>query len=121
MSKSEPVDKELYDKIKKEVWEIYKKPSAYRSAMLVRLYRESGGKYSGKPDINSGLPLWFASKWRNIRGKEGYQFKSDIYRPTVRVNDKTPITYQELTKEEIERARREKYETGRVKQFKKDK
>ena len=118
MSKSEPIDKELYNTIKKKVWDMYEKPSAYRSAMLVRLYKEAGGTYSGKPDINSGISKWMRERWVNVRGDTGYKFKSDIYRPTIRINDKTPTTYQELTKEEIERARREKYETGRVKKFK---
>ena len=89
-----------------------------RSAMLVRLYKEAGGTYSGKADINSGISKWMRERWVNVRGDTGYKFKSDIYRPTIRINDKTPTTYQELTKEEIERARREKYETGRVKKFK---
>ena len=118
MSKSEPIDKELYNTIKKKVWDMYEKPSAYRSAMLVRLYKEAGGTYSGKADINSGISKWMRERWVNVRGDTGYKFKSDIYRPTIRINDKTPTTYQELTKEEIERARREKYETGRVKKFK---
>jgi hypothetical protein len=43
---------------------------------------------------------------------------SDIYRPTVKVSKKTPTTFQELTNKEIERARREKARTGRVKKFK---
>ena len=36
MAKNEPLDKELYNKLKKEIWEQYKKPSAYRSAQLVK-------------------------------------------------------------------------------------
>ena len=41
MSKNEPLDKELYDKLKKEIWEQYKVPSAYRSAQLVKRYKEA--------------------------------------------------------------------------------
>ena len=113
--KNEPLDKELYEKLKKEVWAMDDKPSAYRSGMLVKLYREAGGKYSGDKDKDEGLPLWFASKWKNQRGEVGYKYKSDVYRPTVRINSKTPTTFQELTPEEIERARREKYLHKRVK------
>ena len=36
---SVPVDKELYENIKKKVWKQYKKPSAYRSSALVKEYR----------------------------------------------------------------------------------
>ena len=47
----------------------------------------------------------------------GYKNKSDVYRPTVRVNKNTPTTFKELTKEQIEKAKVEKANTGRVKQF----
>ena len=116
--KNEPLDMKLYNDIKDHVWKMYDKPSAYRSGMLVKLYREAGGKYSGDKDKDEGLPLWFASKSKNQRGDVGYKFKPDVYRPTVRVNSKTPATFQELTPAEIERARREKYKKGRVKRFK---
>ena len=119
MSKNEPLDKELYEKLKKEIWEQYKLPSAYRSAQLVKKYKEAGGTYSGEKNKNEGLPLWFASKWLNQRGEVGYKYKSDVYRPTVRVNSKTPTTFKELTPAEIERAKAEKARTGRVKKFKK--
>ena len=110
----------LYNEIKDRVWKMYEKPSAYRSGMLVKLYRESGGRYSGDKDEKDGLPLWFASKWLNQRGEVGYRYKSDVHRPTVRVNSKTPTTFQELTPQEIERARREKAKSGHVRRFKKD-
>ena len=42
------------------------------------------------------------------RGEVGYKYKSDIYRPTVKVTDKTPTTFNELTNKQIERARQEK-------------
>ena len=43
------------------------------------------------------------------------KFKSDIFRPTVRVTKDTPTTFAELTTEEIAKARREKTRTGRAK------
>jgi Family of unknown function (DUF5872) len=63
------------------------------------------------------LKRWYDEKWLNQRGEVGYKNKGDIYRPTVRINDKTPITIQELTKSQIERAKKEKARTGRVKRF----
>ena len=117
MSKSEPVDKELYNKIKKEVWSEYSKPSAYRSGQLVKRYKEAGGTFKGNQDKNSGLPKWFSEKWLNQRGEVGYKFKSDVYRPTSRITKDTPITFNELTKEQIERAKKEKYLNGRVNKF----
>ena len=50
MTKNEPLDMKLYNDIKDRVWKMYDKPSAYRSGMLVKLYREAGGKYSGDKD-----------------------------------------------------------------------
>ena len=119
MSKNEHLDKELYERLKKEIWEQYKVPSAYRSAQLVKRYKEAGGTYSGKKDDNQGIKRWMNEAWKNQRGEVGYKFKSDVYRPTVRINSKTPTTFQELTTKEIERARREKAKDGRVDKFKK--
>ena len=79
-----PLDRTLYDRIKKQVWGMYKKPSAYRSGMLVKLYKEAGGRYEG--DGQRKLQRWFEEQWRNQRGEVGYKFKSDIYRPTMRVS-----------------------------------
>ena len=118
MSKSEPLDKELYNKLKKEIWEQYKKPSAYRSAQLVKKYKEAGGTYSGERDINQGISRWIREKWSNQRGEVGYDKKSDIYRSTIRITKDTPTTFAELTPAEIERAKAEKARTGRVKKFK---
>ena len=38
----------LYDDIKDKVWKMYDKPSAYRSGMLVKVYKEAGGELTGK-------------------------------------------------------------------------
>ena len=108
MPKPEPVDKDLYNKIKEEIWSEYKNPSAYRSAQLVKRYKEAGGTYSGEKDKGAPLKRWSNERWVNQRGEVGYTYPSDIYRPTVKVNSKTPTTFQELTTKEIERARREK-------------
>jgi hypothetical protein len=86
--------------------------------MLVKLYRESGGRYSGDKDKDEGLSRWYREQWLNQRGEVGYTYPSDIYRPTVKVHSSTPTTFQELTKQEVERARREKRKHGRVNQFK---
>lgn len=64
-----------------------------------------------------GLTRWFAEKWRNQRGRVGYKYKSDVYRPTVRITKKTPVTHGELTRREVRRARRTKARKGRVGRF----
>jgi hypothetical protein len=120
----QPKDKELYEKIKNEITSKYK-PSAYRSGMIVRKYKEeyykkhkNNNAYTGDRN-NSNLRKWFLEQWTNQRGEIGYKNKGDIYRPTIRINNKTPTTFNELTKEQIKKAQKEKKTKGRVKQFSK--
>ena len=115
----EPSDKKLYEKVKEEIYNKYPKHSAYRSGLLVKEYKSRGGKYIGKENDSTGLNLWFRSEWKNQRGETGYKYKSNVYRPTVKVNKNTPTTFKELSKEEIDKARREKADKGRVSKFKK--
>ena len=51
------------------------------------------------------------------RGDVGYNYKSDVYRPTVRVTKDTPVTFAELTPQAIERARKQKAKTGGVNKY----
>jgi hypothetical protein len=118
-----PTDEKLYEKIKKELFKIYTKPSAYRSGLLVKKYKEEYVKkyknhnyYYGDKE-NSNLKRWFAEHWTNTRGETGYKYKGDVYRPTIRINDKTPILFNELTANQIKRAQIEKATSGRVKRF----
>ena len=110
-------NKKLYEQVKDEIYKKYPKHSAYRSGLLVKEYKARGGTYTGKEKKDEGLNLWFRSEWKNQRGETGYKYKSDVYRPTIRINKDTPTTFNELTKKEIEKARREKARTGRVKRF----
>ena len=114
---SKPANQELYAKVKKEIYAKYPKHSAYRSGLLVQEYKSRGGTYVGSKNSNKGLETWFNEKWKNQRGEVGYKNKSDVYRPTIRVNKDTPTTFKELTKEQIKQARVEKSTTGRVKKF----
>jgi len=123
-----PVDITLYEKVKKRVYTMYKTHSAYRSGFLVKEYKKAFAKKYGtrkQPYIGSkgseqtGLTRWFSEKWVNQRGREGYIYKSDIYRPSIKVTPKTPLTHKELSKREIETARKTKARTGRVKSFRK--
>lgn len=105
----------LYERVKKS---IHMKPSAYRSAMIVKKYKQLGGTYSGPKPKLSGLSRWFSENWKSNTGKYGYTSKSSVYRPTRRVTARTPMTFSELTKSQLLRAKREKARTGRVKVFK---
>jgi len=118
----QPTDEKLYEKIKNELFKKYK-PSAYRSGLLVQKYKEefvkkhNNNNYYRGNKTNSNLKRWFNEKWTNQRGEIGYKNKSDVYRPTIRINNKTPTTFNELTKNQIIKAKKEKEKTGRVKRF----
>lgn len=93
-------DPELYELVKQYADLVYKKPSAYKSGYIVRLYKRMGGTYTEdfKP---KKLKTWFKERWADI-GEKDYP----VYRPTVRVNKSTPLTVQEIDpqnlKEQIE-------------------
>lgn len=119
-----PKDMTLYNKIREQVKKDIPKHSAYRSGTIVKKYKNAYRKkhgnsapYKGVRNPDGGLSLWFKSKWRNQRGGVGYKKKGDVYRPTVRVNKKTPKTFKQLTKSQIMKAMMEKRKTGRVKKF----
>lgn len=61
----EPLDKALYDKIKKEVYAAIPKHSLFRSAQVVKKYKEAGGRYAG-PKSRHGIDNWFKAKWISI-------------------------------------------------------
>lgn len=121
-----PADSKLYATVKKRIYKQHPKHSAYRSGIVVQEYKKSFKRkygprrkpYTGKRTIKRGLSRWFREKWVNQRGKVGYKYKSDIYRPTYRITKNTPTTHSELSRKQIKRARKEKYTKGRVKKFK---
>ena len=115
---SEPINKKKWDLAKKLADAVYARPSAYKSGYIVKKYKELGGTFVGKKKVKQGLPRWFAEKWVNQRGVEGYQHKSDVYRPSIRITKKTPVTWGELNKKDIDRARRTKSKGRRVNRFK---
>ena len=125
MTTDKPIPRDiiLYDKIKNEISNKYKH-SAYRSGLIVKKYKNEYSKkynrddaYIGEKPKLSNLQRWFLEEWTTDRGDKGYTYKNDIYRPTKRINEDTPITFNELTKDQIIKAKKEKATTGRVKRF----
>lgn len=120
---NEPRDKDLYEKIKKEIYLKYPKNSAYRSGILVKNYKEAYQKKHKSNDYyignknKDGLIRWFNEEWKNQRGEIGYKYKTDIYRPTKRITKDTPTTFNELSQKRIKEAMKEKGKKGRVKKF----
>ena len=96
----------ILDKIVKE----YKK-------QFTTKYGNRKNPYRGNKTRKQGLARWFDEKWTNQRGEIGYKNKSDVYRPSIRINKGTPTTFDELTPTQIRRARREKYRKGHVSRF----
>jgi hypothetical protein len=92
-----PTNKKLYDKIKKEADEIYKKSSAYKSGFIQKRYKQEGGKYE---DVSSEKPLkrWYNEKWSDIGNKE-----YPVYRPTIRVSKHTPLLQNEINPENLKK------------------
>jgi hypothetical protein len=90
-----PADKSLYERVKKEADKIYDKPSAYKSGYIVKKYKELGGEYLDDKKTR-GLKRWFKEDWRDI-GKKEYP----VYRPTKRISSKTPLTADEIDKDQL--------------------
>ena len=78
---------------------------------------KSNEAYYGKKTNKQGLSRWFKEEWKNQRGDVGYKNKNDVYRPTRRVTPKTPLTFNELTKYELTKAKKIKETKGRVYRF----
>jgi hypothetical protein len=88
-------NQELYDKVKMHADQIYKKPSAYKSGYIVKTYKQLGGTYTNDKK-DKPLKRWFNEKWKDI-GNEKYP----AYRPTIRVNKKTPLLPSEIEPKQL--------------------
>ena len=118
-----PEDKNLYNRVKKEIFSKNPVNSAYRSGLLVKTYKERFEKNNPNKspyiDNNSKKPLkrWFMENWKNQKNMVGYSQKGDIYRPTIKISKNTPKTFSELTSKEIKKAMVMKKQKGRVNKF----
>jgi hypothetical protein len=97
-----PTNMELYENVKEKIMKSYKKNSAFASGAIVKEYKRQGGKYKedGKP---RPLKRWFDEKWIDInpiigvRNDDAYP----VFRPTIKINDKTPTILQEIPLERL--------------------
>lgn len=122
-----PLDIKLYNKIKLLADKKFiAKTSIYKSSWIVKEYKKAGGKYSNFGKGNgklTGLKRWYMEKWVDLnrpiyKGKKvigykpcGRNFNSKVYplcRPSIRINNNTPKTYQELSTSIINAAKRKK-------------
>jgi hypothetical protein len=110
------IDKDLYIRVKKEIYARMPTHSAYRSSLVVKTYKARGGRYRGKKKLD-GLTRWHKEDWRTEKGKETYKEGGTIFRPTKRISKDTPATMDELTEKQKKEAIEEKKKTGRVKKY----
>jgi len=89
------LDKNLYEQVKKEADEKYKKSSAYKSGWIVKTYKDRGGKYADDGKTKN-LKRWFKEEWIDV-GKKSYP----VYRPTKRISAKTPLTIDEIDPKQL--------------------
>ena len=63
--KSKPLNMELYNKIKKDIYSKYPKHSLFRSASIVKEYKKQGGLFEDtkKSSNKMNIDKWFGQKW----------------------------------------------------------
>lgn len=120
------LDIKLYNHVKTLANLKFKSKSGiYRSSWIVNTYKKLGGKYSGSKPKLTGLPRWYKEKWVNLykSTKTGYSScgrsnltdKYPLCRPTFRITKKTPKTYNELSKNSIKLAKKQKKDNTYIK------
>lgn len=100
-----PKDKKLYEKIRKEIYKIYEKPSAYRSGALVRRYKSEFKKKYGDIEPYEGddereLQRWFEEEWTDVNPFKTSQ-SYPVYRPLRRITEDTPLTLSEIDPKDL--------------------
>jgi hypothetical protein len=63
-----PLNKKLYEQVKKEIYEKQPKHSLYRSGRVIKEYIKRGGKFKENKNDNQkmNMPLWFKQDWIDI-------------------------------------------------------
>jgi hypothetical protein len=92
------MDPDIYYRAKRWADETYKKPSAFKSGAIVKKYKELGGRYIGAEKQKTSLRRWFKEEWKDIGGK-GYP----VFRPTIKINAKTPLVPEEIDPADLRR------------------
>jgi len=92
---STPTDKDLYEVVKVYADIIYSKPSAYKSGFIVKTYKKLGGTYKDE-HVEKPLKRWYEERWSDV-GDGDYP----VYRPTRRISPKTPLTVDEIDRQNL--------------------
>lgn len=122
------VDEHLWQAVKSEARQRYTKmgnwPSAYASAWLTKEYKRRGGEFIGPKNAqDGGIGRWFKEQWQQADGKPCGRKRAKkgrkglpVCRPTVRISEKTPKTWNEMTESE-----KEKWVSGKMRRNQKSK
>lgn len=92
-------NEELYEKAKSIIYQRYEKPSAYRSGAVIKLYKQMGGTF-GKDNKPKPLKRWYSEIWKDVNPKPTKN-SYPVYRPTKRINKQTPLTIDEIDKDNL--------------------
>ena len=100
------VNKQLYQEVKDYIYAKIPKHSAYRSGHVIKEYKRRGGKFrdDGK---ERKLSRWFNEKWKDVNPNKT-RGSYPVYRPTVRINKRTPLTLREIDREDLIKQSRRK-------------
>ena len=77
----------------------------------LKKYKERGGTYSGEKNSDQGLSRWNREKWKDEKGNvcgSGKNKSIKKCRPTIKITEKTPVTWRELNSSEKKKVVREK-------------
>jgi len=96
------LDKELYDLVKEKADKIYSKSSAFKSGYIVKTYKELGGRYKDDHQPKN-LERWYQEKWEDVGNKD-----YPVFRPTIRINENTPLTVNEIDKKNLNKQIKQK-------------
>lgn len=125
------INKSLYKKIRNKIIKENPKNSAYRSLLIIKEYKNQGGKLKEEQEKKSNLRNWVEEDWRNLTpyaeglinnindspicGKKHKNQKGpSICRPFKKINKNTPKLGTEYTKKEIKKAYNIKKEGKRI-------
>lgn len=102
------VDEKLYKHVKKQAdAKFNEKTSAYKSMWIVKMYKAAGGKFKiRKKKEKGGLKKWVAEDWIQVlpyvtdgtKVKCGQGTHKKACRPSIRINESTPLTIDEVIK-----------------------
>ena len=100
------VNKQLYQEVKDYIYAKIPKHSAYRTGHVIKEYKRRGGKFrdDGK---ERKLSRWFNEKWKDVNPNKT-RGSYPVYRPTVRINKRTPLTLREIDREDLIKQSRRK-------------